>query len=586
MEDLSYDSFIGIFETGLVSYYKLFSLGLTCKKFYSYVFQNERTIQALRRSLRTIADLKGYPIDEIPGEDIISLVKDMLVRENATEASRKGHSIFVTGPGGCGKTHFLNNLCKDFKVEKGEYSCGSTGTASAVLTNGRTFHSLFSPIIRFSFGEKKDENGEYIKKMAMEKISYLERDDGQNKTWNNKWKKGATGHEKIQMLQSIKKVRIDEVSMLSKAIFLYVDTCMKRVNMNNEAFGGVQLFLSGDFCQLKPVPEEGNPDTAEFVYKCDFWKEIKIFRLNFSYRQIKDRAWAAVCEDIRRGEISRRTRELINSRRIKEITKEEEEKTTFVFCHNKDVDEHNNAMIQRNSNTSMIFTRTIEMKKTCSKASPVCQVPKGEGQEKMEDLVLKRTDLRKMVVIKLGCRVMVTKNIDVSRGIVNGTVGVVKDVTPKGTITITTQVNGKELDYPIDPVEMRITDACGCDISVKGYPLRLSYAITIHKCQGMTLWNIRACVGSDIKLDQVYTLVTRAPTAESISFSTDFSLNVIGQDREVKEFYYGKEETKKKEQEVVEPEEIPEDVFRKAFLWFLSREVGETPRKKMKAEGK
>lgn len=585
LENLNQDLMAVILESGYISYADYLTLGLVNKTWHQFIFKSQASITCLRKCVSKITDLKNFDLGSISNEELFSMVKDMAIKDLATSAINRGDNIFVTGPAGSGKTHFLNKICQNFNPSKGEYNCGSTGCASTILVNGRTFHNLFSSIAVYNFGEKKDNDCQYIVDMAQKKIKSLEQNSDESTKWKQRWKSGynkTTNRQKLEMLQKIKKIRLDEVSMTSMAFFRYIHECMTRINFCNKPFGGVQLILSGDFCQLKPVPEKGNSDTAAFVYKSSFWDKIKVFKLNFSFRQCGDKEWTNVCNEIRFGNVSKKTIEIINSRRVKEGQDQLDEEATYVFSTNKEVDDHNNMMLSRNKNKEITLKRSYEIKKSCRNDTSICQIPKESDPEKFKDFLLKRTDLRESVTFKKDGRVMVTKNVDVSIGLVNGTDGRVLKYDPvEKTISLRSVFNKKVVKYKISAYESNIIDPCGCHIEVRGWPVRLSYAITIYKCQGATLPKIKAQVKKDISHAELYTLVTRAPSRESITFPPYFSLNIKQQDPEVKAFY----SPKKEKDDTMKLEPLTKKQFEDKFRNFIQKETNSiVPLKKLKQE--
>jgi ATP-dependent DNA helicase PIF1 len=537
-----------IFMHGGSNIKTLFNLAFTCKALYNQIFFSSQSIDAIRETFSEHSKMEGIDLKTLPPESVIKYAKDFLTKLELKEAIDRGDKlIMLTSPAGCGKTHILNKLCEKFKVENGEYQTGPTGTSSTMLPNGRTLHSLFQFLIPYAKrGESQfprptegenclilQEEGKYIVKQAIMKVNEV----------NERIQKGDFRakklREKINLIRAMKTLRIDEISMVSFALFLYLDTCMREIKGCNEPWGGIRLIMSGDFCQLKPVCTSDNPDDGHFVLKTPWWKKVRVFFLRFSYRQASDSKWAEVCSEIRSGKIGFNTIRLLNQRRIegKSISIEEEENTTFVFEHNVDVDSHNERMLKNCKGEEFVVPREHIIKKC--KGGIGCDVPVFNNAVAMDKFITERSGHPAQLRLKIGSKIMVTRN-DIKNSVVNGSIGTVKNFEEKEGLNIILK-DGREHLLKYSSIDLK--EPCGCEISVSVIPVKSSYAFTVHKCQGMTLTNgLRACISNNTMHDKFYTLVTRTKRVDEISFPMSFVPNIVGQDKEVLEFYSGEKD--------------------------------------------
>ena len=531
-----------ILENSNLTFKAYFNLGCTNKSFYNNIFFSTYSVNAIRNVLKNLASIEGIDINSLSRQSLINYAKDHQTKLDLTRCitERQHKLIFLTSPAGSGKTHILNELCQDFEVDKGQYQTGFTGTSSTMLPNGRTLHSLFNFLIPYTsfkskdspYGVRTDDEGKYITTLAQKKIQSINtRIQQKNLDFRGKQLKN-----RMEVLAKIEDLRIDEISMVPYSFFMFLSECMKEIKGSVEPWGGIRVIMSGDFCQLKPVCTSDNPDDGRFVLDVPWWKEcVKVFHLRFSYRQSKDPSWARVCSDIRFGKIGIKTIDVINSRRLdgKYITEEEEENITYIYEHNVDVDSHNRKMISRNKGKEFRIHRNVIVKKPCDKGY-FCEVPK-PSDARFDKYFIERSDFPAHVDLKITSKIMVTRNIDASKGIVNGTIGTVLNFNDKAGVTILLK-NGST--YLLGYASREVKETCGCVINVEGVPIKPSYAFTVHKCQGMTLPNgVRACITNNTAHDKFYTLVTRTPTADGISFPMSFSPNIVGQDKTVMEFY-------------------------------------------------
>ena len=376
-----------------------------------------------------------------------------MTQETALTLMKMGHNVFLTGSPGSGKTYTLN-LYKKFLDEHGIEAAitAPTGIAASHI-NGVTVQSFFGTGIRDSLSPWDIEQ-------LMEKKYMWER------------------------IKDLKVVVIDEISMLSPALFRSLDQLLKTFKMSDAPFGGLQVVLIGDFFQLPPVsssPEE------RFVFETEVWDELELATcyLETSHRHT-DNTLLGILEEIRRGDVSEESMEHFRSRyrkdpdHLSDITK--------LYTHNRDVD-------------------AINMRELEALATPlhVCNAQR-TGQKKYAEKIFDTSLVLETLRLKEGALVFFIKN-NYEKGYINGTLGTVTGFSDLGYPLITTH-HGQEIIA--SPEEWKFEDHNGnVKATISQVPLRLAWAITVHKSQGMTLPGAEIDLSSAFEPGQGYVALSR-----------------------------------------------------------------------------
>lgn len=374
-----------------------------------------------------------------------------MTKQEALDILKLGHNVYLTGAAGSGKTYLLNQYIKYLRDNK--ISVGITATTGIAATHmgGMTIHSFVGMGIRESMTEN------YIAELL--KKHYLRKHFKQTNV-----------------------LIIDEISMLHAHLLDLVDMICRAFKKKNVPFGGMQIVMCGDFFQLPPVKkyvkkeaddpaeltlfvkEQPSKSDSQFVYDSSVWNDMQLHvcYLDEQHRQ-EDRSFLRVLNDIRNNEVSEMTTEILAERLDKEI--KGYAKPTRLFTHNIDVDAIN-------------LKHLAELKT--------------EAHEYMMDLkgnfllaeVLKKTCLApEKLLLKKGASVMFVKN-NFEEGYVNGTLGVVIGFSENNSPIVRT-FDGNEITVSKQNWAMKEDDLELAAISQ--IPLRLAWAITVHKSQGMSL---------------------------------------------------------------------------------------------------
>jgi hypothetical protein len=374
---------------------------------------------------------------------------------------KSGQNIFITGSAGTGKTYLLNQYIEYLK-ERQIYPTivAPTGIAASHL-KGQTIHSFFALGIR----DTVVDNG-YVE-FLLEK-SYLK----------SRFKK-------------LKVLIIDEVSMVSPEIFASMDKVLRAFKNSPEPFGGVQVVISGDFFQLPPVSREFKE--KRFAWQSPVWKslDLKSCYLQEKFRQSDERL-IEILDDIRTGSVSEKSRKMLDSRYMKELNGDFT--PTKLYTHNIDVDRINLEELHKLEGKPQLFKYT------------------SKGSAKNIEKIFKTALVLEELTLKKDAVVIFIKN-NPEKGYVNGTTGVVVDF---------------ELDIPIVKIstgqkirviaeDWTIENEAGESIAtVSQIPLRLAWAITIHKSQGMTLDAAEIDLSKTFEVGQGYVALSRIKSIDGL----------------------------------------------------------------------
>lgn len=386
-----------------------------------------------------------------------------MTQAQALEILKTGRNVFITGPAGSGKTHLVNTYIK--YLNEHDIDIGITASTGIAATHmgGMTIHSWAGIGIAATLTQGDLEN--------MFEKSYL-----------------------MKRFSRVKVLIIDEVSMLHHFRFDLVNTVLQNMKGNAKPFGGVQVVLCGDFFQLPPVSRQGEPETR-FIYSSDSWKEagFTICYLSEQFRQ-KDDAMISILNEIRSGEVSDEARSHLESRYKKKSSLKIE--PTRLFTHNADVDTLNET----------------ELKKLKSDEETDYYMDT-KGREPLV-ATLKKTCLAPEVLrLKVGARVMCVKN-NFEEGYVNGTLGIVISCKENQDPVIRT-AHGKVIK--IERASWKIEEDGKVKAEISQYPLRLAWAITVHKSQGMSLDAVEVDLSKSFEPGMGYVALSRVRSLEGLT---------------------------------------------------------------------
>lgn len=349
----------------------------------------------------------------------------------ALEIMLSGESVLLTGPAGAGKTYVLNQFIKHAKAEGKHVSVTATTGLAATHLGGTTIHSWSGMGV---LDYVPDKFADHVPKGRREII------------------------EKTDVLI------IDEISMLHDFRLDMVDEICRLVRKKDMPFGGIQLIMSGDFFQLPPI-NRGESRGGGFVVHSEVWRELDptICYLAEQHRQ-DDEHLLGILNALRAGDIRRHHAEQLLSR----VDQQPPEDMVLTELHtvNVDVDRINEAKLDELAGDELFYT----------------QVTTGSDNyvENLQRSVLAPATLR----LKKGALVMAVKNAT-DRRYANGSIGTVIEFEPGTEYPVVEFRSGRTVSMVPESWELRDGDKKRA--SITQIPLRLAWAITVHKSQGMTL---------------------------------------------------------------------------------------------------
>ena len=315
---------------------------------------------------------------------------------------------------------------------------------------------------------------------------------------------------------------IDEISMLSCEFLEDLDQQARRYRGEPDTFfGGLQLVLCGDFAQLPPIAE-----TIKYCFESPLWSNLTVCHFTKIFRQGDDIAFQQILQEIRLGIVTENAKQLLNSRIIKDIKVAERVtesgdiiKPTMLFPYKSDVDKINHRELD-NLSKKHHPPRTIHNFKAVDK-----------GDSKTLDSVCNATESLKICV---GSQVMLIVNLDVEMKLVNGTRGVVTDIDLKKGIEVIFEGN---IQIRVQRFKFKYEN-----LQREQYPLVLSWAMTIHKCQGTTLTNVVTDLRNVFSDSQIYVTLSRIRDLQSL-FLLGINFAKIKCDPKVADFYSSSRES-------------------------------------------
>ena len=424
--------------------------------------------------------------------------KDAIFETAERYVKYTGKSIFLTGRAGTGKTTFLKYIAQT--ISKRFVILAPTGVA-AINAGGTTIHSFFQLPLCPYLPDVKELITEY---QTPDRYRSLRK-------------------ERIKIIRTLDLLIIDEISMVRADILDAVDMTLRRYRRNDLPFGGVQLLMIGDIHQLSPVVKESERQYISQVYPSPYFFHSKAIgkmdyitiELQKVHRQ-KDADFIDVLNAVRDNRITPQVLERLNSRVGAKQTSDEVIRLT---THNAQADQINTAELMALPSKPAVFEAKIE----------------GDFPENNypADLFLS---------LKEGAKVMFIRN-DSQAGYYNGKMGTVMEISSNGNVLVEAFDGGlvevepavwENIQYEIDQQTQEIVPVVVGKF--RQLPLRVAWAVTIHKSQGLTFNNVIIDAGAAFAFGQVYVALSRCRTLEGITLQTPISASALYSDTHISRF--------------------------------------------------
>lgn len=417
----------------------------------------------------------------------------------AFNAYKKGENVFITGAGGTGKSHLIRRIAHDAIMCGKKFAVTAmTGRAAKLIGyRARTIHSWghISP-------------------------RHINRKDVLHSIINSKY--NSKDWKKVELLI------VDEVSMMSQWFFDTLNCVAQLVRKDNRPFGGIQVIFCGDFFQLppvcKPVELRKSKTKGEYCFNSKYWYETfdKHIILKTSYRQ-KDDTFISLLNNARTGELTAENIEMLKSRVGLEYDSERL-RPIRLYPKNYKVQKYNLSILNTIETEEHEFPMKIGVPK-------LGKTYKDETIYMHARKIIDSSMIEETLVLKKGCQVMCTFNIDQSNGIVNGSIGYVVEIM-ENSLKIEFD-NGNEVVMKRKTYESDTLKG----LTVEQYPLVLAWAISIHKAQGASLSYAEIDLGDDVfEFGQSYVALSRLRSLEGLYISK-LNVKLIKPDSRVLEYY-------------------------------------------------
>lgn len=421
-----------------------------------------------------------------------------------------GQNIFLTGKAGTGKTTFLKSLKE--KSPKRMIVVAPTGVA-AINAGGVTIHSFFQLSFAPQIGLENTTNHQ------------------------NRFNK-----EKINIIRSLDLLVIDEISMVRADILDAIDQVLRRFKNRNKPFGGVQVLMIGDLQQLAPVVKNDEWNILKREYETIYFFSSKALRktsyisieLTHVFRQQDDK-FIAILNKVRDNQLDQNALESLNKRYIPDFKPDDSEGFITLCTHNLHAHRINEAKLIQLKTNKQVFTAEVEGK------FPEYSYPTEFSLE-----------------VKVGAQVMFVKNDpEPEKLFYNGKIGKITQINHDIIYVIcpdeeeeiaVTPLLWENVKYTIDKNTSEISESV--DGSFYQYPLKLAWAITIHKSQGLTFERAIIDAEASFAHGQVYVALSRCKTLEGMVLSSQISSSSIINDGTVSGFIHNVEENQPGDKEL------------------------------------
>lgn len=416
----------------------------------------------------------------------------------AIEQVRLGRSFFITGKAGTGKTTLLKEVVKDCRSRGKNIAVSAPTGVAAKNAEGQTLHSLF----------------------GLKTLVFI---PGKVKRWHRRMT-----NARVNVIKNLDILIIDEISMVRCDVLDMVDLTLQHFKGNKKAFGGIQVIMFGDLFQLPPVVTDEDKDLLYSHYEKNnpyfFASDVirrhpfPVLELNKVYRQ-HDKNFINILNDIREGLYLDSDIEKINKRLKIGYEPSKDESYVYLRTNKSDVKHHNNCKLWRIPGEQKVFWAVKDG------IFPKHLYPTDDPLK-----------------LKVGAKVMLLRNDNDGLKFVNGTLGIISSIDDDEIDVVTNDGHFIELTpstwnlykYEWDEETKSIVPVVCA--SFTQYPLKLAWAVTIHKSQGMTFRKVIVDAHNSFAAGQVYVALSRCRSLEGIILTSRISESDIMVDPKVLEY--------------------------------------------------
>lgn len=398
-----------------------------------------------------------------------------------TAAFRAGANIFITGPGGVGKSFTIEEAIRSSVIDVSVTA--STGVA-ALKVGGSTVHRWSGMMLGPQDGQS---NEEYFTELLLDKRFSV-----------------RAGFNRIRECSIL---FIDEISMLSGRAFEFLEFLCRNIRKSEAPFGGIQVIVSGDFLQLPPVRKNSSAP-YDWAFLTPAWHRagfVPIYLTKIHRQANAD--FIEALSSFRLGEVKGRNAALLQSR----VCNFPDGNLTRLFTHNSQVDRWNDYRLGELPGEPEEYPAELD------------------GPESQQTFLIQNLLTPQLLRLKVGARVMFTVN-QPDAGFVNGQIGTVSDL---GGSSIEVESDGASIE--VEPFTWRFDPKDSGSATFTQFPLRLSYAMTIHKSQGLTVDSAYIDVRAAREPGQAYVALSRVRTLQGLHLKDWFTGVMVS--RAAKKFY-------------------------------------------------
>lgn len=430
-------------------------------------------------------------------------------QQRVLQAYETGCNLFITGPGGSGKTTLIRHLYRSaLEQQKRVQVAALTGCAAVLIgCKARTIHSFAG--IGLGVGTIEEVVG-----------------------------KVAGNSKKARAWRSLDVLIIDEVSMMSRKLLEMLDAVARACRRHAGPFGGLQVIFSGDFYQIRPIGNDKEPDTAAFCFESPLWPALfrpehqisleKIFRQN-------DPSYASLLNKIRNGTLDEEGLEILKKHIGKPVPVDPFFRPTKLFATRHQAEEVNRRELDRlpRDEERTYATENIDDLPMTTKEYEARQRFSPAEMEQEYAFLRRNLMCEDTIRLRVGCQVMcvVNKQVLDNKFLCNGSQGVVIGFAESGPIVRFHH----GLEMVMDPHVWASETIPG--IGIRQIPLILAWAVTIHKAQGASMETAEVDVGSSIfECGQTYVALSRIRSLDGL-FLTSFDPASVYVCPRVRDFY-------------------------------------------------